>query len=128
MFNRVLVWELLAQIHGAALRIARRFKTVRSVDDWLLSEEGIERLDGICMLLIAIGESLKKLDRMTEQKLLIQYPQVDWKSAKGMRDVLSHQYFSLDAEAVFDVCRQDIPILIETLERIMNAVKNGSAS
>jgi len=68
------------------------------------------------MQLIASGESLKNLDRITRGKLLSNYPQVDWKGAKGMRDVITHHYFDLDAEAVYDVCKKDIPRLIQTLK------------
>jgi len=39
----------------------------------------MEKLDAICMQLIAIGEALKNLDRITADALLLKYPQVDWK-------------------------------------------------
>jgi uncharacterized protein with HEPN domain len=34
------------------------------------------------MMLIVIGESLKNIDKVTEEKLLSRYPDVDWKKAK----------------------------------------------
>ena len=39
----------------------------------------MEKLDSLCMLLIAIGEALKNLDKTTNKSLLRQFPQVDWK-------------------------------------------------
>ena len=39
------------------------------------------------MLIIAIGDSLKNIDKITDYKLLPQYPEIDWKGAKGMRDI-----------------------------------------
>lgn len=36
-----------------------------------------------------------------------------------MRDVLSHHYFDIDAEAVYAVCETHIPQLIRTLQRMM---------
>jgi len=74
------------------------------------------------MQLIAIGESLKNLDKITNGELLPNYPQVDWKGAKGMRDVITHHYFNLDAEAVYDVCVEDIPVLIKTLNCMRNDI------
>jgi len=38
---------------------------MKSSDDFLVSEPGLEKLDAICMQLIAIGESLKNLDKIT---------------------------------------------------------------
>lgn len=86
----VLVREILAQILEAAARINRRFSLIRSSDDFLSNEEGIDRLDGICMMLIAIGENLKNLDKVTGYEMLRRYPQVDWGGAKSVRDVISH--------------------------------------
>jgi uncharacterized protein with HEPN domain len=40
--------------------------------------------------------------------LSIHYPHVDWKGAKGIRDFLSHHYFVVDAEVIFDVCQNRI--------------------
>lgn len=34
-------------------------------------------LDSICMMLIAVGENFKSIDRMTESNLLAQYPEVN---------------------------------------------------
>ncbi len=59
-------------------------------DDFLVSDAGIDKLDAICMMLIAIGESLTNLDRVTDGKFLEKFPEVDWKGAKGMRDIISH--------------------------------------
>jgi len=114
MFDRELAKEILRQILAAANRIERRFKGVRSPDDFLLSDAGIDKLDDVCMMLIVIGENLKNLDKVTGEKLFAQYPEVDWKGAKGMRDIISHHYFDLNAEVVFSVCKDRIPGLIET--------------
>lgn len=98
--------------------IERRFSPVRHPDDFLMTDEGLDRLDAICMMLIAIGESLKNLDKLTDGELLARYPAVDWKGAKGARDIISHHYFDLNAEAVFGTCQDDIPNLAATFLRI----------
>lgn len=118
MYEQDLVIEILNQINIATARITRRFSGVETPDEFLDTDEGLDRLDSICMMLIAIGESLKKLDRITSSELLSQYPTVDWKGAKGIRDVISHHYFDLNAEAVFNICQERIPGLIEAIKSI----------
>lgn len=118
MFDRELVKEILRQILAAATRIERRFKDIHNSDDFLQSDAGIDKLDAICMMLIAIGENLKNLDKVTEGELLVKYPEVDWKGAKGMRDIVSHHYFDLNAEVIFPVCKDRIPGLIKTVSKI----------
>ncbi len=75
----------------------------------MFTEEGQEKLDSICMQLITIGESLKNIDKITDYKLLKSYPEIEWKKAKGLRDIITHHYFDLDAETVFEVCKTEIP-------------------
>ncbi|GLI36858.1 HepT-like ribonuclease domain-containing protein [Geobacter hydrogenophilus] len=118
MYDVDLVCEILRQILEAGRRIERRFSPVRQPDDFLATDDGLDRLDAICMMLIAIGESLKNLDKITNGELLRRYPNVDWKGAKGARDIISHHYFDLNAEAVYGICRKDLPILTATIERM----------
>ena len=80
------------------------------------SEAGLEKLDAICMQLIALGESVKHLDKVTKGTLFPRYPQIEWKRVMGMRDVLSHHYFDLDAEVVYSVCANHIQVLTQTVQ------------
>lgn len=119
MYDVELSKEILRQILWSAETIARRFEPITSPEDFVASDAGLEKLDAICMQLIAVGESVKHLDKVTESKLLQGYPQVEWKRIMGMRDVLSHHYFDLDAEAVYVVCEVHIPKLIQTIQRMI---------
>ncbi|TYT73450.1 HepT-like ribonuclease domain-containing protein [Desulfobotulus mexicanus] len=112
MYDKVLFIEIMKQIHYAGETVIKRFQPVKKVQDFTDSESGMEKLDSICMLLIAIGEALKNLDKVTEKALLPRYPQVDWKKAKGMRDIISYHYFEMDADVIFDVCANRIPELV----------------
>ena len=60
------------------------------------------------MLLIAIGESLKNLDKTTDGKLLPSYPSIPWKNVKGMRDIIAHHYFDVDAAQILWIVNNEI--------------------
>ncbi len=75
------------------------------------------------MQLIAIGESLKNLDKITDHKFLVDYPQIEWKKAKGLRDIITHHYFDLDAETVYDVCKIEIPKMSPIIEKMIEDLK-----
>jgi uncharacterized protein with HEPN domain len=123
MYDKELVLEVLMQIRTASQTILGRFKSIKTVSDFTDSPAGREKLDSICMLLIAIGESLKKLDKITDTSLLPKYTQIDWKKAKGLRDIISHQYFDVNAEAIFDICQTKIEILSDTINKIVEDLK-----
>lgn len=71
------------------------------------------------MQLIAIGESLKNIDKLTDKKLLEEYAYIDWTGAKGVRDIISHHYFDIDADEIFWICDQQIGPMQSTIEKII---------
>ena len=122
MYDKELVLEILSQIYRASQTILERFKPVKFVNDFTDSPAGMEKLDSICMLLIAIGEALKNLDKATNKTLLLRYPQIDWKKAKGMRDIISHHYFEADAEVIYDVCKYNIAELAQIINKMIKEI------
>lgn len=38
---------------------------------------------------------------ITNKQLLVQYNQIKWKQAMGMRDIIVHHYFDVDAEQIY---------------------------
>ena len=104
MYDTELLCEKLIQISEALEKVARRFESIHSAEDFLGSEHGMDMLDSICMMFIAVGENFKSIDRMTDSQFLEQYPEVNWRGVKGVRDVISHQYFNIDAEEIYYSC------------------------
>ena len=54
--DKELIKEILHQINNALDVILYRFEPVKKVSDFTNSPRGMEKLDSICMQLIAIGE------------------------------------------------------------------------
>ena len=119
MSDPALVRELLHQILHATHLISKRFAPITSPDDFTKSDQGMEKLDAICMQLIALGESVKNLEKVTQGSLLIHYPSIEWKRVMGMRDIISHHYFDLDAEIVYAVCADHIQPLTIVVQQIL---------
>ena len=110
------VYETLKNINIAISKLQDRSKEINSVNDYLMSPTGMEKLDAACMVLIALGESVKTLDKLTEKKLLPTYPSIDWKGVMGVRDVIAHHYFEVDPDAVFDIIKNDLDPLKEAID------------
>jgi uncharacterized protein with HEPN domain len=122
-YDKELVLDTLEQIRDALVTIERRCSFAKHADDFCDTEEGQEKLDSICMKLIAVGESLKNIDKLTDKKLLAQYPHIKWKEIKGIRDILSHHYFDLDAVVIFDICNDEIVELLITVNQIIEDIR-----
>jgi len=117
----------LMQVLEALERIPRRFSGIDEAKDFLNSDEGVDRLDAICMMLIAVGEAFKQIDRKTGGQLLPRYPEVDWVGVKGVRNVVAHGYFDVDAEQVFAICQQDVPVLLQIVRRMIDDLATPGA-
>ena len=116
MYDKTLIIDILDQIIDATETVQERYTFAKCEDDFSHTKEGQEKLDSICMKLIAVGESLKNIDHFTDKTLLANYPQIEWKKIKGIRDFISHHYFDLDAEVIFSICQDHIEDLLVTLK------------
>ena len=116
--------DILEDIHSAIERLEERTIRVHTVDDFLGSSEGLVLLDATCMLLIAIGESLKNLDKTTDGLLLPTYPSVPWKNIKGMRDIIAHHYFDIDADQILWIVKNEILPLKIAIEFFIKELSN----
>ena len=123
--DETLVIEILKKIKGSLEIILYRFEPIKKISDFTDSHWGMEKLDSICMQLIAVGQAIKNLDKITKGNLLKKYPNIDWKGIKGMRDIISHHYFDVDAEIIYEVCKNKIPKLKETIDQIIIDIKNN---
>ena len=121
--KKSLALDILYDIQSAIDRLQKRTERIHDVDDFLGSSEGMILLDATCMLLIAIGESLKNLDKVTEGKLLQTYPSIPWKQVKGMRDIISHHYFDVDPAQVLWIVTNEINPLKAAIEHFIGILK-----
>lgn len=123
MFDRALALAIVEQIDGALETIKSRTAKVESANDLTDTPSGLEKLDGLCMLFIAIGEALKNLDKITDRDLLSRYPDIDWKGAMGFRDIIAHHYFDIDAEQVFWICSHEVGPLSAAIKGIVQDLR-----
>ena len=112
--NRLKV--LLFQIRTAILQLKEWNNNVQSSDDYYCSPDGMKNLVASCMLIEAIGESIKQIDKITEGNLLAKRPEIPWKDVIGIRNHIAHGYFDIDGDMVFDVVKNDLDSLLEAIE------------
>jgi uncharacterized protein with HEPN domain len=122
--QKLMILSTLEDIQHSLELVQKRSKHISSSDDFLKDDKGLEKLDSISMRLVAIGEGFKNIDKLSENKLLQNYPTIPWKQVKGVRDMLSHHYFDLDAEVIFNICKNDIDKLLQTTIKIISDIQN----
>ena len=111
-----IVYETLKNIETAIIRLQERTVQIHTADDFLLSPFGMEKLDAACMVIIALGEMVKTLDKLTNKELIPTYPTVEWKKVMGARDIMAHHYFEVDADEVFNIVMNDLEPLKKAID------------
>ncbi len=68
-------------------------------------------------------QNTKAVSDLTDQSLFKKYPDIPWGEIKGMRNIVVHDYFNIDAEEIFNTCKEDIPKLAQTVGMIISDLK-----
>ena len=76
--------------------------------DWPTDDMAV---DAIAKRIEEIGEVAKRVTPET----LATMPDVNWRSVKGMREVIAHDYDDVDVEVLAGVVRDDLPGLHATV-------------
>ncbi|GBF44596.1 hypothetical protein LPTSP2_38990 [Leptospira ellinghausenii] len=117
------IYERFEFIQESIVIIQTRFEKIKFPDDLINSNDGITILDSIAMRIQAIGDNIKSVVKL-DDKFLNKYPDTDWEKIMKMRDVISHHYEGLDHEIIFNICKNKIPELKQSVEFILK-LRNG---
>lgn len=63
-----------------------------------------------------IGEAAKNLP----QEFIATHQQIDWHAFAGLRDRLIHHYFGVDYAIVWDVVKNEVPLLNQYLKDLLS--------
>lgn len=66
-----------------------------------------------------IGEAVGKLS----ENLKSGYPEISWQNVKDFRNLLAHEYFGVDLEIVWNTIRDDLPMLMDAVQKIVSGIK-----
>lgn len=96
---------------------------VSSTEDYYSSPYGMQLLAANCTLITAIGEGINRINRILPDFLKSHFPDIPWHAIIGMRNHIAHRYFELDADIVYEAVKNDIPPLMELIQRAIDICK-----
>lgn len=124
--SKDIMLDMLDYIKHQAEFIIETTEDVKELNDFLCSQSGMVLYNSTCMCLQTIGETVRKIDELTDRKFLDKcYPEVPWRSIIGMRNIISHEYAATDPEKVFNTIKLDIPALLQKVDEIIEDVSAG---
>jgi len=78
------------------------------------------------MTIMAIGEGFKKIDKVTDGKLLLLRSEIPWHQVFGLRNRIAHGYFDIDVDIISEVVNNDLQPLLEATSFFITQVKGTS--
>jgi uncharacterized protein with HEPN domain len=95
-----------------------RFAKIHNPSEFVDSPDGVTLLDSITIRLQSIGESVKNIVKR-DKDFLTPYSEIDWQQIIKFRDFISHHYDEIDHEIVYNICKDYLPALKTTIEKII---------
>jgi len=122
--NLEVIHEDLLNIRKSILLLLEWNEGVQGTDEWTRSSAGMQKLAANCMLIEAIGEAIRKIDKRTGRVFLDQRPEIPWQDVMSMRNHIAHGYFDLDDGYVLSVIQNDLRPLLEAIDFLIQDTKN----
>lgn len=104
------ILEAIAKIEEYAARGREAFDADQLIQTWIVHHIAI------------IGEAARALPA----EFRARFPEVPWRDIVGMRAILVHHYFDIDAEAVWAVVERDLPDLKHKVGAILEQLPSES--
>lgn len=117
--------DLLNFVERQTAFIIRTTESVKTYHDFLLSDTAMVLFNSTCMCLQTIGETIRQIDNRTRGQLFAYYEEIPWRQIIGMRNIISHEYLSVDPELVLSIVREELPPLLQTLHQVIFDLKEG---
>lgn len=112
--------ELLEFVAESIEIIKKRMKPINSIDDFLDTDEGQEKLDSILMRIQSIGEATKNLNKRYAELLEKYKNNAYWSQIIKTREIISHHYIDINAEIVFDIATNKLDDLHSVVKTILD--------
>ena len=77
------------------------------------------RIDAVIRNLQIVGEAVKKLPDSIKNG----YPNIAWQEIAGLRNRVTHVYFDVDIDIIWDVVQIELPMLKTQIQQILKEIR-----
>lgn len=106
----------LLAILDAANKIIAYTKNIKDADTFFADAK---TFDATLMNFVVVGESAAKLSDALKNNSA----HIPWNKIKGFRNIIAHDYFGVDAEEVWQIIQNHIPILIKDVGSLVKSIQ-----
>ena len=85
-----------------------------------LDYDGFYKDDKAVYAVIRAFEIIGEAARQVPEKVRDVNPEVPWREITGMRNKLTHEYFSVNTKVVWRTVQEDLPVIIPALRKMLD--------
>lgn len=97
------ILEAIERLEKYAVQGKRVFEQQELIQTWIIHHLQI------------VGEAARTIS----QNLKAQYPDISWRDAADLRNLVVHEYFRINIDIIWDIVENDIPILKKQIQNIL---------
>ena len=107
-------WRFRVRDILAAVRNVADYTEGMAYDDFATDRR---TLDAVVRNLMMMGESI----RWIPEPILEAHGEVPWRTMRGVRNVVVHEYFGVDPRILWETVQSDLPPLVPRLEAVLQS-------
>jgi len=104
-------YYILLSLLETILKIEKYTANYSSSDDLYVNDRDF---DAAMMNFIVLGQEVGKLS----EEIKFKNPHVNWSKIYGLRNIIAHHYFGINADLVWQIIKNDLPILKEQIKQL----------
>lgn len=104
--------------------IARAIEYIRPLSGIGAFEQSQQVQDAVVRNIEIIGEAVNHINRVAPG-FIGRHPELPWAEMRAMRNVVIHQYFSVDLKILWTTVVNDLPGLQRQIDRLLSEERGG---
>ena len=106
---------------GDKQRLTHILEAVSEIESYIFNQTFEEFQNNSMMRFAAIKqiEIIGEASNYLSEELKNNFPEIEWRKIVGLRHILVHEYFGIDAELIWQIVKTDIPNLKSKVEMIL---------
>ena len=113
--------DYLEHISGA---IARAMEYLQDTADLTAFQQDQRDQDAVVRNIEIIGEAVAKIQKSSPE-FIAEHPGLPWAQMRAMRNLIIHEYFSLDLKIVWRTVKDDLPQLKQLIDDLLEQRRGG---
>ncbi len=109
---------------GDKIRLQHILDAIKEIENYLTNQEFDEFMSNSMMRFACIKqmEIIGEASNHITEETKITFSDLEWRQIIGMRNVFVHEYFGVDERLVWEIIKNDIPVLKKKIIHILSKI------